>query len=261
MAPALLLAFALFATTPEDDAVATAAPAVATTPRASAQEEPASDYELVAWCYGALGAHMGLYDIAMPEVERIERRFESSPGSAEGDIASYKTQHEEGKKQLALFRRAMEGAEKASIKPIQTLGVAAIRKGEATWTGSQMADPKFLAREWMSWGLPERCTTTAEKLAADSALLGQAISYNVQPAAPAAEPAAESEAEPAAEPVADAAPAEEQAAPEADQTAAAEEQPAAEAEEAAPAEEQPAAADEPSALDAILESQDGAEGP
>ena len=177
MAPALFLALALFAADP-DEAVATATPSVQ--PMASAQAEPTTEYELVAWCYGALGAHMGLYEVAMPEVERIERQFERTPGSADADIASYAVQREEGRKQLALFRGAMEAAEKASIKPIQDTGVAAIRKGEATWTGSKYADPKFLAREWMSWGLPDRCQTTAQSLQAKASLLGQAISYNAQ---------------------------------------------------------------------------------
>ena len=176
MAPALFLALALFAADP-DEPVATATPS----PQATvipAQAEPATEYELVAWCYGALGAHMGLYEVAMPEVERIERRFENTPGSADADIAGYATQHEEGRKELALFRRAMEAAEKASIQPLQETGVAAIRKGEGVWTGVRMADPKFLAREWMSWGLPERCSTTAEALEAKAGVLGQALSFN-----------------------------------------------------------------------------------
>ena len=176
MAPALFLALALFAA--DTDAIATGAPATALIPSQPAQGEPASEYELVGWCYGALGAHMGLYEVAMPEVERIERRFETTPGSADADIAGYATQHEEGRKELALFRRAMEAAEKASIQPLQETGVAAIRKGEGVWTGVRMADPKFLAREWMSWGLPERCSTTAEALEAKAGVLGQALSFN-----------------------------------------------------------------------------------
>ena len=181
MAPALFLALALFAA--DTDAIATGAPANALTPGQPAQGEPATEYELVGWCYGALGAHMGLYEVAMPEVERIERRFEKTPSSADADIASYAAQREEGKKQLALFRRAMEAAEKASVQPLQETGVAAIRKGEGVWTGVRMADPKFLAREWMSWGLPERCSTTAQALETKSALLGQAISFNAPEAA------------------------------------------------------------------------------
>ena len=240
MAPALLLAFALFAAEP-DEAIATATPAVVAAP---AQSEPATEYELVAWCYGALGAHMGLYDVAMPEVERIERQWAGSPAEADEDIASYAAQRDEGKKQLALFRGAMEAAEKASLKPLQETGVAAIRKGEATWTGSKFADPKFLAREWMSWGLPDRCATTAQSLEAKSALLGQAISYNMQAETPAAENPAteEAPAEPAPEAAAE---------------------PAADAEAAPPPEAEEAAADaQPDALDAIIAEQtDADDGP
>ena len=170
MAPALLLAFALFAADP-DTAVTTQQAPAATPDRPASPGEPASEYELVAWCYGALGAHMGLHDVAMPEVTRIERQFERIPGAGKADLESYELQREEGQKQLALFRRAMEAAERASIRPLQEEGVAAIRKGEAVWTGAQMADPKFLAREWMSWALPERCQTTATALEAKSAVL------------------------------------------------------------------------------------------
>lgn len=241
MAPALLLALALFAAD-TDEAVATATPALQPVV-AAAQAEPATEYELVAWCYGALGAHMGLYDIAMPEVERIERQWAETPAAADEDIAGYATQRDEGRKQLALFRSAMESAEKASIKPIQEVGVAAIRKGEATWTGSKFADPKFLAREWMSWGLPDRCATTAQSLESKSALLGQAISYNAQQTESPVEatetvPLDEAAAEPAAE-----------SAPEAEATPVAAEEPVQDAEEAP--------ADAPlDALDAIISDQE-----
>jgi len=199
MAPALLLAFALFAADP-DTAVTTQQAPAATPDRPASPGEPASEYELVAWCYGALGAHMGLHDVAMPEVTRIEKQFERIPGAGKADLTSYDRQQEDGKKQLALFREAMTAAEKASIKPIQQQGLAAIRKGESVWSGAQMADPKFLAREWMSWELPERCTTTATGLEQKAALMGQALSYNqAEPAPEAAEPAPEPETAPVAE--------------------------------------------------------------
>jgi hypothetical protein len=176
MSTALFFALALLAA--DTEAVATAAPAPAPAPG-----QPTTEYELVAWCYGALGAHMGLYDVAMPEVTRIERQFERIPGAGKADLESYAVQRKDGQKQLALFRKAMEAAEKASIRPLQADGLAAIRKGEAVWTGAAMADPKHLAREWMSWGLPERCQTTAAQLEAKASVLGQAISYNVTPEA------------------------------------------------------------------------------
>lgn len=188
MAPALLFALALLQADP-DAAIATRAPPSA--PAAAPVGQPTTEYELVAWCYGALGAHMGLREVAMPEVIRIEKQFERIPGAGKADLESYEQQRKDGQKQLALFREAMTAAEKASIRPLQQEGLAAIRKGESVWAGSGMADPKLLAREWMSWELPERCTATAMTLEAKASLLGQALSYNQsEPAPPAPEPEA-----------------------------------------------------------------------
>jgi len=186
MSPALFLILAMFAADADVDAPVATAPearAVRELPQPKPRppaKEPASDYELVAWCYGALGGHMGLHDVAMPEVTRIERRWAKTPEEAEEDIESYAVQQKEGAKALALFREAMKAAEMASIDPIQEKGVAAIRDGESIWMGADMADPKRLAHEWMSWGLPQRCMTTAEKLEAEASVLGQALNANAE---------------------------------------------------------------------------------
>lgn len=193
MAPALLFALALLSADPGLDT------AGSTGATAAAPGEPQNDYQLVAWCYGALSAHMSLHDEAMPEVERIERTFETHPGEAKEELAFYAQQEKEGKKQLALFRRAMTAAEKASIKPIQQDGATAIAQGAAIWAGSGYADKRRLAQEWMSWALPDRCTPTAQSLEQKASVLGAALSYNAQPDQPAAEPAAEESAAPAAE--------------------------------------------------------------
>lgn len=192
MAPALLFALALLAA---DPAMETAGSGGAST----ASAEPQNDYQLVAWCYGALSAHMSLHDEAMPEVERIERTFETHPGEAKEELAFYAQQQKEGKKDLALFRRAMTAAEKASIKPIQQEGATAIAQGEAIWAGSSYADKRRLAQEWMSWALPDRCQSTAQSLEQKASVLGAALSYNIQPDQPAAAPAAEEPVAPPAE--------------------------------------------------------------
>jgi hypothetical protein len=180
MSTALLFALALLASPADNDAQGgDAAVATAPAPVGTQAGQPTTEYELVAWCYGALGAHMGLHDVAMPEVTRIEQQFERIPGAGKADLESYEQQRVEGVRQLALFRGAIEAAEKASAEPLHEKGVEAIRKGEAVWTGAQMADPKFLAREWMSWALPARCETTATALAGNAA----------EPTAPAETPA------------------------------------------------------------------------
>jgi len=191
MAPALFLALSLFATDPAVDAGGSAAAA------APAPGEPTNEYQLVAWCYGALSAHMALHDQAMPDVERIEKTFETHPGDAKEELAFYAQQQKEGKKQLALFRRAMTAAEKASIRPIQQEGAAAIAQGEAVWAGSATADKRRLAQEWMSWALPQRCTPTATELEKKASVLGAALSYNADAPAPETAPEAATADEPA----------------------------------------------------------------
>jgi hypothetical protein len=230
MAPALLFALALLAADPGLDTAGS-------TGTVAAPGEPQGDYQLVAWCYGALSAHMALQDEAMPEVERIERTFETHPGAAKEELAFYAKQHKEGEKQLVLFRRAMTAAEKASIRPIQQEGATANAQGRAVWAGSATADKRRLAQEWMSWALPERCTPTAQSLEQKASVLGAALSYNAgdQTAATPAEGSADETAAPPAEDGSA-----EPAAP-AEETAPAEEPAATQPEEVAPPTETPPA--------------------
>jgi hypothetical protein len=146
---------------------------------------PSDDYGLVAWCYGALSGHISLYDTVIGDVEDIEMRMSKLPGAPPADMEGYKTQRQAGRDTLKQFRRAMEAAEKASPQPIATYGADNLRKGGQVWSMvRESKDKKYLAREWMSWGLPGRCLPTAERLEAKSSLFGQALTYNVKPAAP-----------------------------------------------------------------------------
>ncbi len=175
-----------------------AAPTEAAAPAATPVEQeypippgaPADDYGLVAWCYGALNGHMSLYDKVIPDVQRIETEIAKIPGAPPADMDSYKTQKAAGKDTLKQFRKAMEAAEKASPKPIATYGAEELKRGNQTWFAMRdNKDKKYLAREWMSWGLPGRCLQTAEKLQARSSLFGQALTYNAKAPAPVAPPA------------------------------------------------------------------------
>ncbi|MCE3290365.1 MAG: hypothetical protein K0R83_2377 [Caulobacter sp.] len=199
MAPILPLLLSLLII--QDAAPAEAAPAPAAAP---AEVEypippgaPEDDYGLVAWCYGALDGHMKLYDKVLPEVQRIENEIAKIPGAPPADMQGYKDQHAAGKDTLKLFRGAMEAAEKASAKPIAAQGADALKRGNTVWfTIRDTKDKKYLAREWMSWGLPGRCLPTAQRLQAKSNLFGQALTYNAKaPAEPA--PPAEAAAAPA----------------------------------------------------------------
>lgn len=186
---------------------------------------PEDDYGYVAWCYGAISAYVELYDRAMPEVIRIERAW-PTPSTEENINEVYPGQKKESLEDLKLFEQAMTAAEKASPKPIQPRGAAAIKRGRAVWAGADSVPPAQLAQFWMSWSPPAKCEETARALKKKAKLMGQALTYNAEPETDAAAPAPDA---PAADvPAADAAAAD---APTADAAAAAE--PAGEA--AAPA--------------------------
>lgn len=201
MAPILPLLLSLLLTqeaAPAAEAPAPAAPAEVEFPIPPGA--PEDDYGLVAWCYGALDGHMKLYDKVIPEVERIESEIAKIPGAPPADMQGYKDQRAAGKETLKLFRSAMEAAEKASVKPISGYGAEALKRGSTVWfTIRESKDKKYLAREWMSWGLPGRCLPTAQRLQAKSSLFGQALTYNAKtPEAPAeTPPPAEAAAAPA----------------------------------------------------------------
>lgn len=157
---------------------------------------PTDDYGYVAWCYGAISSYIELYDRAMPEVIRIERAW-PTPSTEENITQVYPAQREEGKRNLVLFARAMQAAEKASPTPIQDQGLDGVRRGRAMWTGATSVPKAQLAQFWMSWSPPAKCEETAKALEKKSLLFGQALSFNATPvAAPAAPVAAQEEAAP-----------------------------------------------------------------
>ncbi|HEX6860496.1 MAG TPA: hypothetical protein VF138_09915 [Caulobacteraceae bacterium] len=180
MAPALLIALALLAA----DGSAGAAAAMAPPLQGGLATAPSDDYGYVGWCYGAVAGYVDLYDTAMPEVERIERAW-PTPSTEENIKIVYPGQKANAKEQLKVFRAAMTAAEKASVKPIQAEGTAAIAQGRSVWAGADTLDKARLAQFWMSWTPPAKCEETAKALTEKATLLGQAIKYNAEEAAPA----------------------------------------------------------------------------
>lgn len=150
---------------------------------------PTDDYGYVAWCYGAIASYVDLYDRAMPEVIRIERAW-PTPSTEENISEVYPAQRDESKRNLILFTRALQAAEKASPTPIHEQGLDGVRRGRAMWTGATSVPKAQLAQFWMSWSPPAKCEETAKALEARSLLFGQALGYNAKgvtvPAAPAA---------------------------------------------------------------------------
>lgn len=198
-----MLALALVLALSAQDAPA-AAPAPAPPPAAVADAAnpapdetypsgaPHDDYQFVGWCYGALRGYLDLHDQVMPEVTRIESEFRRPGSNLADDLKVYADAQKEGRADLKLFQSALTAAEKASIRPINIMGAAAVEKGRAIWNAGPEVTKARMAQEWMSWTLPAKCQTTAKDLKKRAVLMGPAFKVNVEPEQldPAAAPAA-----------------------------------------------------------------------
>ena len=205
----LLVALALaFAQPSAAEGQAAPPPAAeAAPPEAWPAGAPHDDYQFVAWCYGALRGYLDLHDQVMPEVTRIEGEFRRPGSRLEDDLKVYADQQVQARADLKRFQAALTAAEKASLRPINTAGAAAVVKGRNMWNGGADVTKARLAQEWMSWTLPVRCQTTARELEKRAVLMGPAFKANIDPDAPAdAAPAAPADKQPEAPPAADAPP-------------------------------------------------------
>lgn len=174
------IALALFAQPPE--------PAAAPEPPAPVEDRipggaPTEDYPFVGWCYGALRGWMDMHDEVMPEVKRIEGQFRKPGTRLADDLKVYDDMQKDGAKQLKAFQAALTAAERASVRPINTVGGAAVRQGLLTWTAGSDVTKARKAQEWMSWALPARCEVVAARLETRSKLMGASLRVN-QPKAP-----------------------------------------------------------------------------
>jgi hypothetical protein len=157
---------------------------------------PHDDYLFVAWCYGSLRAYLDLHDQVMPEVTRIETTYRPPGRKLSEDLKVYADMQKEGRGQLKTFQGAMTAAEKASLKPINTVGATAVAQGRSVWKAGPDVTPARLAQAWMSWALPAKCETTAKTLHDRAVLMGASFKVNEEPEAappeapaPAADPA------------------------------------------------------------------------
>ena len=187
MVPALLAALSLLAAAP-----ATAAPdthagarhgphAVAAAVAAADSDDdggdipsgaPTDDYGFVAWCYGALGEYLSIYDLVTPDLKDIDKMFGTSVQEDEpytADVAAERVA-------LKRFGAAIEAAERASPTPIADKGVYAIQSGRGIWAAAKLQSHRRLADAWLFWGIPKRCETAAKALKTRSAPLPEAAS-------------------------------------------------------------------------------------
>jgi hypothetical protein len=196
---AFALALALFAQAPDAAAAPSAPPpAEDRIPNGA----PKEDYPFVAWCYGALRGWLDLHDEVMPEVTRIEGQFRRPGSSLADDLKVYSDMQKAGATQLKTFQAALTAAEKASVRPINTVGGQAVRQGRMIWVVQPGVTKARKAQEWMSWSLPARCETVASRLETRSKLIGATLRANApkdEPPPPSATDEAKSTEAPAAE--------------------------------------------------------------
>lgn len=190
---ALAIALALFAQTPE---AAGSAPADAPTAVAAAEDRlpngaPRDDYQFVAWCYGALRGYLDMHDEMMPEVTRIETQFRKPGTKLEDDLKVYADMQKTGKGQLKTFQASLTAAEKASVRPINTVGANAVRLGRQIWNTGPEVTKARKAQEWMSWSLPARCEAISASLENRAKLMGATFRVNDEPTAAPETPPAE----------------------------------------------------------------------
>ncbi len=191
---ALAIALALFLQNQPAAAEAAAAPAApaADAPAAEAPPEvphpkgaPTDPYRFVAWCYGSLRGYLDLHDEVMPEVTRIESTYRPPGRKLSDDLKVYADMQKDGKGQLKQFQAALTAAEKASLRPINVEGAAAVQLGRSVWKAGPEVTKARKAQEWMSWALPAKCETTARDLEARATLLGASFRSAEPEAAPA----------------------------------------------------------------------------
>jgi hypothetical protein len=171
MTPALILAVALMASAaPPPDSAGEPLPPGA----------PTDEYQLTAWCYGAMKEYLDIYEEVKPELVDIDRMF----GDPVKESEPYQSDMAAARVELKMMGNAVTLAEKASPRPIAVEGAAALRQGEMIWSVAESRTRRELARAWLMWALPDKCDSVSRKLAAKSALFGRALKYNTGPDSP-----------------------------------------------------------------------------
>jgi hypothetical protein len=132
---------------------------------------PKTDYELVAWCHGALAGQLELEPTAMADMVKIEGK-EKVAARAKEDAEMARERHA----YLRDYEHALAAAEAASPIPIHQKGVEAELRGYALWTATRNKDPIWLMLDWGMWDPNDvGCSEAAKRLYDRSKLFGQAL--------------------------------------------------------------------------------------
>jgi hypothetical protein len=148
-------------------------------PKALAEEPvpagaPSDDYGFVSWCTGALAGHMALYEQVKPELDSLPDARPKETAALDAE------QMKAGREYLELYKKATDAAEKASPRPIRDRGLTERQRGAGIWELARKAtDRKAAMWTWLSWELPGRCETSAERLYEKSLLSAQALGIDL----------------------------------------------------------------------------------
>ena len=132
---------------------------------------PKSDYELVAWCHGALAGQLELEPKAKQAMEKIESKAKVAARAKED------AEMEKARRQyLKDYEHALAAAEAASPQAIHQSGVKAELRGYAFWAGTRNKEPIWLMLDWGMWDPNDvGCGDAAKRLYQKSTLLGAAL--------------------------------------------------------------------------------------
>lgn len=132
---------------------------------------PKSDYELVAWCHGALAGQLELEPRAKASMEKIEGKAKVAARAKED------AEMEKARRQyLKDYEHALAAAEAASPAPIHEKGVHAELEGYRFWAPTRNKEPLWLMVDWGMWDPNDAgCGDAAKRLYNKSALFGVAL--------------------------------------------------------------------------------------
>ena len=175
MTPGLLLILALL-TQPVDEAVSTAPPQPTAEQEANASAgeplppgAPTEPYELTAWCYGALGEYLTVYDRVIPDLRDIDSTFGAS---VHNEAQPYAEDVAAARLALTRFAAALRSAERASppsrsmavVPPYRSTRPATRNSVEALASDNALAEHDAAVEAWgeRGWAAVGRICRWAE---------------------------------------------------------------------------------------------------
>lgn len=110
------------------------------------EDAPKDDYQLVAWCHGALSGNMDIAE-RITSIEPVDQRIQSI-----------------GKSYLRAYEAALTLSEKGKTEAGFAVADAARKHGFEAWKGARDAEVHKAAYAYVTWQLPGECEHAATRL-------------------------------------------------------------------------------------------------